>query len=292
MAAQLFGLVRAATSGEPGVAWLSALTCRRRPGNRTCRGYQVVFRPEGPGRIEWRCERCGDEGVISGWEDSLFDLSSVATPLDDAALASSFVVGDEVASALRDLQLIDSECERLVYRMRGSPHGAVLTATAEDLDELSGFVAAEANHEHDRRRRKRLDDAFLVLQGALDTIPYDEPRSSAASSPLWPAGRWRIVETDLWDRDVLDLVEPAFIDFAAEGAGEFRFIAIRGWMDWRLEDRARVEFSWVGTDEGDQVNGRGWAIANGNESLSGRIYFHRGDDSGFRAVRSLGVVRP
>ena len=27
-------------------------------------------------------------------------------------------------------------------------------------------------------------------------------------------GRWRIVEADQWDRDYLDLVEPAFIRFA------------------------------------------------------------------------------
>ena len=93
-----------------------------------------------------------------------------------AELTKSFVVGDDVAASLRDLQLLDRECERLVYRMVGSADGAVLTIDAEDLDELLGFVAAEANHEEDRRRCKRLDGAFLVLQGALDSFPGDEPR--------------------------------------------------------------------------------------------------------------------
>jgi hypothetical protein len=32
---------------------------------------------------------------------------------------------------------------------------------------LIGYVAAEANHEEDRRRRKRLDAAFDVLSEAL-----------------------------------------------------------------------------------------------------------------------------
>jgi hypothetical protein len=27
------------------------------------------------------------------------------------------------------------------------------------------------------------------------------------------AGRWRIVETELWDREALDLVVPAYISF-------------------------------------------------------------------------------
>lgn len=58
-------------------------------------------------------------------------------------------------------------------------------------------------------------------------------------------------------------------------------------MDWRSEgiDRRRVEFSWDGTDEGDPVSGRGWAALQDDGSLGGRIYFHLGDASGFRAER-------
>jgi hypothetical protein len=32
-------------------------------------------------------------------------------------------------------------------------------------------------------------------------------------------GRWRIVETENWDRDALDLVAPAFIEFDEDGLG-------------------------------------------------------------------------
>lgn len=289
MASQLFDLVRAATASDPDVTWVSALTCRRRPRNRPCRGYMVVTRRDGSGSIEWHCERCGDQGVISGWEDSPFDLRSSAASASDPGLTRSLLVGDDVAAALRDLQLLDSECERLVYRMVGSADGAVLITTAGVLDELLGFVAAEANDEADRRRRKRLDDAFVVLQGALETFPDDEPVPATSTAEL--EGRWRIVEMELWDRASLDLVEPAFIDFGADGTGEFQFIAVRGWIDWQVEDSGRVDFTWEGVDEGDQVNGRGWARADANGSLTGRIYIHRGDDSSFRAIRQLEILR-
>ena len=46
-------------------------------------------------------------------------------------------------------------------------------------------------------------------------------------------GRWRIEETDVWDRDALDLVGPAFIGFGRDNTGSFGFIAVRGWMDCR-----------------------------------------------------------
>lgn len=99
---------------------------------------------------------------------------------------------------------------------------------------------------------------------------------------------WRIDEMELWDRDDLDLVCPAFIEFAPGGSGRFAFVAVEADIDCR--DGARdghpaVEFSWDGNDDGDPVSGRGWAALSSNVMLQGRIYFHHGDDSGFRATR-------
>ena len=93
----------------------------------------------------------------------------------------------------------------------------------------------------------------------------------------------------MWDRDAIDLVGPGFIEFAPDGTGQFGFIAVRGWMDCRTTERdgrTRVEFSWEGEDEGDQVSGRGWAALIDDTTLEGRLFIHRGDDSGFRAEPS------
>ena len=45
------------------------------------------------------------------------------------------------------------------------------------------------------------------------------------------AGRWRIVETDVWDNDVLDEVEEAHITFGPGSDGEIVLIAISGSME-------------------------------------------------------------
>ncbi len=103
------------------------------------------------------------------------------------------------------------------------------------------------------------------------------------------AGNWRIVEMELWDRDTIDLVGPAFIEFRPDGTGHIRFIAVQGHLDHRSVRGAglgKVEFSWEGTDEGDQASGRGSAQLDDDGSLCGRIFFHMGDDSGFRAVEA------
>jgi hypothetical protein len=108
------------------------------------------------------------------------------------------------------------------------------------------------------------------------------------------SGRWRITEAELWDRDALNLVAPAFIEFAKDGSGSFGFIAVQGEMDCREVERDRrpgVEFSWEGNDECDPASGRGWAVLEEDGSLSGRIFFHLGDDSGFTAVREAAEGR-
>jgi hypothetical protein len=100
-------------------------------------------------------------------------------------------------------------------------------------------------------------------------------------------GRWRITEMELWGREDLDLVVPAFIEFDRNGMGGFQFIAVQGCLDCRFSERSglpAVEFSWEGQDDADESLGRGWAILRDGE-LEGRWFFHRGDDSWFLATK-------
>ena len=80
------------------------------------------------------------------------------------------VVPAEVMATLRDLRLVDTAGERLIFRARiaDDDDSAVLAAGEDDLEELLGYVAAEANHEKDRRRQKRLDQAFEALKDVVD----------------------------------------------------------------------------------------------------------------------------
>jgi hypothetical protein len=132
LAEQLGGIVRAATAGDAGTAWTSALLCRRRPSN-------------------------------------------------------------QVAATLRALQLLDPDTERVVYRIRAHPDGAEVTVTVDELDELIAFVATDANHEPDRRRQRRADTAFDVLNDAptprSTTEPMGLPELDVARVQRWCAAR-------------------------------------------------------------------------------------------------------
>jgi hypothetical protein len=168
--AQHFGnIVRAATAGgRVGDRWMSALPCRRRPARRPCPGRITIVRREPPAPIQWQCSVCADEGIISNWEDSPYDLRR--RRLAVAGEVNEIVIAVEVASVLRELVLLDPDCQRLVFGMRAHPNGAALAATDDELDELIGGVGAEANHEPNRRRQHRLDVAFDALSTAAQTL--------------------------------------------------------------------------------------------------------------------------
>ncbi len=187
LAEHLRFVVQAATAGEAGVRWVSALPCRRRPGNRRCAGRMIVQRADAAEPIAWGCSSCGDAGLISGWEDSPADMRG-RQPKSTSGV-HQLRIPDEVATTLRDITLLDADCERVVFRARAHGDDVILSASDDELDELIGYVAAEANHEPNRRRQRRLDVAFAVLGEAAPnprrapTIPGTFGGRSADAPP-------------------------------------------------------------------------------------------------------------
>ena len=105
---------------------------------------------------------------------------------------------------------------------------------------------------------------------------------SATSCKL--IGRWRIVEADLWDRDYLDLIEPAYITMDKDGTGEFAFGAVNATLDAKY-GQSVVFFTWVGFDEGGDINGSGSAELQDDGTIEIELSFHNGDDAILKARR-------
>ena len=120
--------------------------------------------------------------MISNWKDSPFDLRRRQPAV--AGDLTEIVISEQVAATLRDLRLLDTDCERLVFTIHAHNNGAIPAATDEDHEELTGFVAAEANHEPNRRRQQRLDVAFDTLNTAAQTPPRQMTRWRCRSSTL------------------------------------------------------------------------------------------------------------
>jgi hypothetical protein len=101
-------------------------------------------------------------------------------------------------------------------------------------------------------------------------------------------GKWRITATGLWAAADLDEFAPAHITFGASGGGKLSLIAIEADIDYRVGERGgkpAVEFSWEGSDDGQPISGRGWALL-GEGQLAGRLFIHGGDETSFVAKRT------
>ena len=97
-------------------------------------------------------------------------------------------------------------------------------------------------------------------------------------------GRWRIVGSDTWDRDYLDLVEPAFINLDRGGRGELAFGVVNASLDLEYS-QTMVFFTVEGSDEGEEVSGSGSAEIQDGGTLEIEIAFHLGDEAILTAKR-------
>ena len=167
MAEHLYGIARAGTAAAAGSEWVSALGCRR----RFCDGRLVIAHADQPARINWRCDHCDDEGILTGFENTPFDLRDRRRRVEPVSGDLVEVrVTQPVAAALRDLRLVDPDSERIIWSAASNGDTVLLCADSDQLDDLAASLAAEANHEPNRKRQRRLDDAFDTLNAALDTI--------------------------------------------------------------------------------------------------------------------------
>jgi hypothetical protein len=101
-------------------------------------------------------------------------------------------------------------------------------------------------------------------------------------------GRWRITEMELWAAEDLDLLGPARLTLSRDGSGEMSFVAAEVGLDYRVVERdgqPAIECSFDGSDEGDRISGRGWAVLE-SDALHGRVFIHQGDESSFVARRA------
>jgi len=95
-------------------------------------------------------------------------------------------------------------------------------------------------------------------------------------------GKWRITWMEMWDADYYDMEVPAYLEVKKDRMGSFQFGLVQGEMDGLVVTRSaepRFEFTWEGSDEGEQMSGSGWLETDREGSLQGEIRIHRGDSS-------------
>jgi len=163
-------IVQAATAWPfPDIPTQSVLRCRRRPGRKPCPGFLRVLLLEDKNEIAWGCSSCDDEGWISNWRGSHWDLSFDAEDPRDYDETLDVRLTAEEAAALVRMPWYDDGVRRTIMAAHSHGNDINLWGTEEELDDLLDAVAGEANHELNRTWRKRLDSAFDKIEAELES---------------------------------------------------------------------------------------------------------------------------
>lgn len=119
-----------------------------------------------------------------------------------------------------------------------------------------------------------------------------DPEVVAPERDLLPAklvGFWRINWMELWEQEDVEELGPAGIHLNKDGTGDIKFLCVEGGLYCEAlerDGRAAVDFTWEGDDDGDRRCGRGWLRLDTDEAIAGRVFFHMGDTSAFKAERA------
>lgn len=123
------------------------------------------------------------------------------------------------------------------------------------------------------------------MTGSHEVDLTDEGTSMPLPTECRVVGAWRIIGSDSWDHDYLDLVEPARMLIHRDGSGEIPFGAMQATIDVEYA-RSTIFFTWVGFDEGDEVRGTGSAELLHDGFLEIELAYHLGEEAVLKAVRS------
>lgn len=172
--ARFFSSIVSAASVFPAEIWVdSTIWCRRRPGRKRCPGHIRLCYEEASGPVKWHCTSCDDQGTISNWKGTSWDLNRWARDPWTRHKLYEIVLTREELHELRNNLTFDPESEGLIYGATVTDRGIVMRATEEELDNLQGFIAAESNHEENRRRRNILDRIYDKIQPLLERLSGD-----------------------------------------------------------------------------------------------------------------------
>lgn len=154
-------LVQSVTSHSFEALVPTGIRCRRRPKRQPCKGEVFAFLNEEINAIQWNCFICGDNGFIYDWENTKWDMRFIdLIPVRLHVEEKELILNETLAGP------------GLTDRLEPAKHvsnAVVVYYSSEELENLIGYVAAEANHNPERKTQEALDALCDSLDALLDS---------------------------------------------------------------------------------------------------------------------------
>ncbi len=169
----LANIIRAATGRANLTAFTSGLRCRKKILRKACLGTISIQRQDIPTpTIDWACTDCDDGGSITGWRNHSFDLGTLPaySPEKDEIFFSIQLTKDEFSALIDSSNIFYPDSQRILLTGERTSSGVRISAFEGDMENLVGYVAANANHPTKKKLTTPLNSAFVKIQNKLDQI--------------------------------------------------------------------------------------------------------------------------
>jgi len=158
-------IVKAGSSHSSNTQFCSAITCRRRPNHKPCGSYLTVTHREDD-VIHWQCPGCGEQGFISHWEGTIYDMTYAEEP-EPGELVSITITPEEY-KMLSEIIVVAQEESAIIFGAVSTPKGMLLTGRVEGFDQLLDAIAFDINHADSPKRRRVMDGIYDKIESVVE----------------------------------------------------------------------------------------------------------------------------
>jgi len=153
-------IVNAGSAHPAGTRFPSMIRCRRRAAKS-----RLTITHGGDGTICWECPECGDNGYISKWQGTDYDLGAVVEP-DPSRRIGVPIAADE-HELLSGIVVASREEAAIIAGGMVTEQEVWISGRDEDFEELLGSIAFDANHTRSAKRRQVMDVIYGKVQRML-----------------------------------------------------------------------------------------------------------------------------
>jgi len=165
LAEHLCSIVKAATSYSLEISLPTGIRCRRRPKHKPCQGEINAFLNNDNNTIEWYCPQCGDNGFITDWENTKWDMRFSDIIIVRFDIVERDLIKNKTFAGPDLLDRLDAA--------KKIGNSVTVYYTPEELEALLGYIAAEANNTIDKDLEASLDALYESLEVLLDAIEME-----------------------------------------------------------------------------------------------------------------------
>jgi phage FluMu protein Com len=165
-------IVLAATA-SPRNRWnRSAIHCRRSPQHQKCSG-RLLVREKGNGEIEYKCPDCSENGIITGWQNTIYNLDEFR--IEGQGFTLEVVLDERHYDELKNMLYTQIEFDWIIYSAIYTKEGIILKMDTVDARLFMHYLEEIMEKQTKAKHQELLTSVIRCIQVLLGSFSFISP---------------------------------------------------------------------------------------------------------------------